>query len=414
MTTPMSPWDRRAFLGFLAASPLAGGIPELARWAQGGQGPQQRGTITDPASAVDVFDFEAAAREKLANAPAHWGYLATGVDGEETLRANRDGFARLALRSRRLIDVSKVDLGISLLGQQLDNPLFICPTSSNKAFHPQGEVAVARAAKAKNHLQMLSTVATTSIEEAIAERGAPVWYQLYPPRDWEACKKMVARAEAAGAPVLMVTVDLNPGSNRETLERYRQVDTRKCETCHETARGGGNSVRHKPMFDGLGPEALPYSSPAITWELIDKLRGVTKMKLGVKGIVTREDAELAVKHGVDVVHVSNHGGRSDDSNRATIDCLPEVVAGANGRIPVLLDSGVRRGADIVKALALGATAVGIGRPYLWGLAAFGQAGVERVLDLLRAELILAMRHTGSTSVKQLNRSMVVPSGRTSS
>lgn len=413
----MTPWDRRAFLAFLAASPLAGGLPDAARalLAAQQQGQPVRGTITDPANAVDVFDFEAAAREKLSSAPAHWAYMATGVDAEETMRANREGFARLALKSRRLIDVSKVDLGITLLGQQLDNPIFVCPTSSNKAFHPQGELAVSRAAKAKNHLQMLSTVATISIEDAIAERGAPVWYQLYPPRDWEACKKMVQRAEAAGAPVLLLTVDLNPGSNRETLERGRQVDTRKCETCHDSPRGpGGNNVKRKPMFDGLGPEALPYSNPATTWAMVDRLRGITKMKIGVKGIVSREDAELAVKHGVDLVYVSNHGGRADDGGIGTIESLPDVVAGVKGKVPVLLDSGVRRGTDIVKALALGASAVGIGRPYLWGLTAFGQAGVERVLELLRAELTLAMRHTGATSVKQITRSMVVPSGRASS
>ena len=410
----MTPWDRRAFLAFLAASPLVGGLPDAARALLAArQGQPARGPITDPANAVDVFDFEVVAKEKLASAPAHWAYMATGVDSETTMQANRDGFARLALRSRRLIDVSKVDLGITLLGQSFDTPIFICPTSSNKAFHPQGELAVARAAKAKGHLQMLSTVATLSIEDAIAARGAPVWYQLYPPRDWEACKKMVRRAEAAGAPVLLLTVDLNPGSNRETLERGRQVDPRKCETCHESPRGGGD-VKRKPMFDGLGPNAVPYNNPDVTWDMVKRLRDVTTMRIGVKGIVTREDAELAVKHGVDLVYVSNHGGRADDGGIGTIESLPEVVAAVKGKVPVLLDSGVRRGTDIVKALALGASAVGIGRPYLWGLTAFGQAGVERVLDLLRAELTLAMQHTGATSVRRLTRGMVVPAGRSAS
>lgn len=410
----MSPWDRRAFLGFLAASPLAGGLPELARGILAASPQQQKGLITDAAQALDVFDFEPVAKEKLP--PAHWGYMATGVDNEDSLRANREGFARLALRARRLIDVSKVDLSTTLLGQQIDNPLFICPTGSNKAFHPQGELAVARAAKAKNHLQMLSTVATTSIEDAIAARGAPVWYQLYPPRDWDACKKMVKRAEAAGSPVLVITVDLNPGSNRETLERMRREDTRKCETCHSSARGGSGGgtgdMARKPMFDGLGDNMLPYTYPSVTWDLIPKLRDTVKMKIIIKGLATRQDAELALKYGLDGVHVSNHGGRADDGGRATIDCLPEVVAAVKGKIPVLLDSGVRRGTDIVKALALGANAVGIGRPYLWGLSAFGQAGVEKVLDLLRAEMIMTMRHIGATNVKGITRASVVAVGHT--
>ena len=409
----MPPWDRRAFLGFLAASPLAGGLPELARDILTSPGRQQRALITEAGQALDVFDFEPVAKDKLP--PAHWGYLATGVDNEDSLRANREGFARLALRARRLIDVSKVDLSTTLLGQPIDNPLFICPTGSNKAFHPQGELAVARAAKARNHLQMLSTVATTSIEDAIAARGAPVWFQLYPPRDWEACKKMVKRAEAAGSPVLVVTVDLNPGSNRETLERGRRDDTRKCETCHETSRGGsggGNGdMKRKPMFDGLGPDMLPYTYPSVTWDIVKKLRDTVKMKIVVKGLVTREDAELAVQQGIDGIHVSNHGGRADDGGRATIECLPEVVAAVKGKMPVLLDSGVRRGTDIVKALALGASAVGIGRPYLWGLAAFGQPGVEKVLDLMRAEMTMAMRHIGATSVKAIARSAVVRTGQ---
>ena len=155
---------------------------------------------------------------------------------------------------------------------------------------------------------------------------------------------------------------------------------------------------------------LPYTYPSVTWDLIPKLRDAVKMKIIIKGLATREDAELALKYGLDGVHVSNHGGRADDGGRATIECLPEIVAAVKGKIPVLLDSGVRRGTDIVKALALGANAVGIGRPYLWGLSAFGQAGVEKVLDLMRAEMIMTMRHIGATSVKGITRAAVVPVG----
>ena len=401
-------WDRRAFIGFLAASPLAGGLPEIARRILAAPARQQHALIAEVGQALDVFDFEPLAQSKLP--PAHWAYMATGVDDDSTLRANREGFARLALRARRLIDVSTIDLGTSILGFALDNPIFICPTGSNRAFHPEGELAVSRAAKAKNHLQMLSTVATLSIEDAIAARGAPVWYQLYPPRDWESCKQMVKRAEAAGSPVLVLTVDNSAGSNRETYERGKREDTRKCEACHDTPQGG-TGVKRKPMFDGLGPEGRPTAGPGMTWDLVHKLRDTVKMKIVIKGLVTIEDARLAVQHGADGIICSNHGGRADSSGRSTIECLPEVVAGAAGKIPVMFDSGVRRGTDIVKALALGASAVGIGRPYLWGLAAFGQPGVEKVLDLLRAELRLAMAHIGATSIGTIPRSAVVPAGR---
>jgi 4-hydroxymandelate oxidase len=413
-------WDRRDFLHFLAASPLAGGLPDWARevlssqQGRGGatgdstaptrtQGPALVGRAAD---ALDVFDMEAVARANTRG--SHWAYLMTGVDNEDTLRANREGFARLALRSRRLIDTSKIDTKITIFGETYDSPVFVCPVGSNRAYHQDAEIAVSRAAKAGNHLQMLSTVATTSIEDAIAARGAPVWFQFYPPRDWTSAAKMVKRAESAGSTVTVLTVDLNPGSNRVTLERM-QRDQRGCTGCHEGTAAA--RVARKPMFDGLPPEALPYQNADVTWDMVKRIRDTVKTKLVIKGIGDEADAALALKHGVDGIVVSNHGGRADDGGRGSIDCLPEIVKAVNGRVPVLFDSGVRRGTDVVKALALGATAVGIGRPYIWGLAAFGQAGVERVLAILRAETRGAMAHAGATSVKAIPRTAVVPSGR---
>jgi 4-hydroxymandelate oxidase len=422
----LNQWDRRAFLHFLAASPLAGGLPDWARGVLAAhQGTQGRGgadssgagarqgaaLIGRAADAFDVFDFEATARTNMRG--AHWAYIATGVDNEDTLRANREGFARLALRSRRLVDVSKIDTKITIFGQTYDSPVFICPTSSGRAFHPDGELAVSRAAKAGNHLQMLSTVATVSIEQAIEARGGPVWFQFYPPKEWSLAQRMARRAEAAGATVIMPTVDLNPGSNRITLARAQRgggQGGRGCEGCHGDGSPTTN-VSRKPMFDSLGPGAVPYNNPDVTWDLVKRLRDTVKMKIVIKGLATREDAELAVRAGVDGIVCSNHGGRSDDGGRGSIDCLPEVIAGANGKIPVLFDSGVRRGTDVVKALALGAAAVGIGRPYLWGLGAFGQAGVERVLTIMRNETRGAMAHVGATSVRGIPRNAVVPSGR---
>jgi isopentenyl diphosphate isomerase/L-lactate dehydrogenase-like FMN-dependent dehydrogenase len=207
--------------------------------------------------------------------------------------------------------------------------------------------------------------------------------------------------EDAGCPVLVWTIDLLAGRNTETAERFKRLDARDCAACHLTAKGG---VRHRPMYDGLSSEA--YNPPEATWEYVDRLRKLTRMKLVLKGIESAEDARLCREHGVDGIHVSNHGGRAMETGRATIEALPEVVAAA-GSLPVIVDGGIRRGTDIFKALALGARAVGIGRPYIWGLSAFGQAGVERVLEILRAELTLTMRQAGTPSIAQIGRNAVI-------
>jgi isopentenyl diphosphate isomerase/L-lactate dehydrogenase-like FMN-dependent dehydrogenase len=216
------------------------------------------------------------------------------------------------------------------------------------------------------------------------------------------CQKLVRHAESAGCPVLALTVDLTVGRNTETLERMRRIDKRECATCHAP----GTNYSRKPMFAGIDMKGVDFFQPAMTWDFVKRLKDSTKMKLVLKGIETREDAQACCEHGVDGIIVSNHGGRAEESGRGTIECLPEVVAGAAGRIPVLVDGGIRRGTDIVKALALGARAVGVGRPYIWGLSAFGQAGVERVLEILRTELELVMRQCGARSISQIQRSMV--------
>jgi len=357
--------------------------------------------IAHPKEAVNVFDFEPVARKTLP--PAHFGYLVAGVDDEVTLRANREGFLKFQLRPRRLVDVSTIDMSCSILGSTYDSPIFICPTASNRAFHPDGEVAVARAARVGNHLQMLSTVATTSIEEATSARGAPVWFQLYASPRWQIAQALVKRAEAAGTPGIVVTVDDLGGRNQETLVRLRRSDTRQCSSCHAP---GWGYVARKPNYDGLDMSGLStVLAPNMTWEVVKRLRDTVRSKLLLKGIMSHEDARLAAANGIDAIIVSNHGGRSDDSGRSTIDALPEIIEAA-GSMPVLVDSGFRRGTDIVKALALGAKAVGIGRPCLWGLGAFGQEGVERVLELLRAELRVAMQQLGAPSLKDLTPAMV--------
>lgn len=384
---------RRQLLRFLAASPLLAGTAPLNLMA-GISG----GAISSPEDALDVFDFQRVAKETLP--VAHYGYIATGTDGDETLRANRTAFDRLYLRAMRMADTSEIDTRLDLLGEKLSSPIVIAPAGSQRAFHDQGELAVARAARSRDHLQILSNVATHSIEDVIAVRGQPVWFQLYPTSNWNVASKMIRRAEKAGARVLVLTVDLNSDSNRLSLQRYIREDDRDCKQCHDRSRKDAWLDR-KPMYAGTGARTDEFITPGMTWDYVTKLKEFTSMKVVIKGLVTAEDAESAVAFGADGIVVSNHGGRAEASGWATIDSLPEVVAAVSGEIPVLVDSGFRRGTDTFKALALGANAVCFGRAYLWGLAAFGQAGVERVLDILRAELAMVMGQVGTASLADI-------------
>jgi len=388
---------RRRLLEFLLSSPLLA----LGRRALGDDAAAP--VIESPEQALNVLDFEDAARRRLP--PAHFGYLATGTDDDLMLRRNREGFERWEIRPRRLVDVRQIDTRVSLLGKTWPTPIALAPVSSQRAFHPDGEIATARAARAKGGLQMLSTVTTTSVEDVTAARGEPIWYQLYTTEDTRIAEAIARRAEQAGCPVLVLTVDLQAGSNRETQERYARRDARQCGACH--GKTFADYVRRKPMFDGLDlGGATGIEMPAMTWDFVRRLREVTAMKLVVKGIVTREDAELAVGRGVDGIIVSNHGGRAESEGRSAIECLPEVVAAVNGRIPVLVDGGFRRGTDVFKALAIGASAVCIGRPYLWGLAAFGQRGVETVMEILTRELSMVMGQAGATTLSEITRAHV--------
>ena len=386
----------------MVAAPLLAGIAPALR-ALGDDDP----LIDSAAKALDVFDFERLARSKLP--PAHFGYLATGVDGDATLQSNEAGFANYPMRVRRMVDTRAIDTRVSLFGTTWETPIFLVPLGSQRGFHPDGESATARAARSMKHLQVLSTVSSTGVEDVNAARGEPVWYQLYPTDQWPVTEALVARARNAGCPVLVLTVDLQGGSNRLTLARAIPRDSRDCNACHATDRTRlSGFVAGKPMFAGIDISAVTdLTPPDMTWDYLARLRDIWPRKLVIKGIVTREDAELAVAHGVDGIIVSNHGGRAEDSGRAAIDSLAEVAPAVNGRVPVLMDSGIRRGSDVFKALALGADAVGIGRPYIWGLASFGQEGVERVLEILRTEFTIAMRQAGARSVAEIDSRFVV-------
>ncbi len=358
--------------------------------------------IEEAGQAINVWDFETVAHAQ--NLPEHWNYIHMGVDDLETRVANRQGFMRLALRPRRLgPDATKVDTSVPLFGRRWGTPLFLCPVAALEAYHTQGESGAARAARERGILQIQSNQSSQSYETIAEARGEPHWFQIYTTPDWNVNKKLIDRVAGAGCPVLVWTVDLLGGSNRELARRSQgkeEYNRPLCQNCHNHQPG-----YQRPMRRGLdGP---PGPRPPYTWDYVKRLKDATSMKLILKGIVTREDAEMAIENGADGIFVSNHGGRAENSLRSAIECLPEVVAGVKGRVPVFIDSGVRRGADIFKALALGADAVGIGRPYVWGLGAFGQEGVDKVISLLLDEFTMVMRQTRTTTLDQIGPQYVM-------
>jgi isopentenyl diphosphate isomerase/L-lactate dehydrogenase-like FMN-dependent dehydrogenase len=407
--------SRRKFLQFIAASTALGyadklafaetllpksKLPDPMIWAP----LDPANLIKSPKEAINVFDFEPVMRQNVP--PAHFGYMASGIDDEVTLRANREGFLKFQLRPRRLVDVSKVDMTTDILGVRYASPIMIAPTGGHKAYHLDGEEGVAKAAKAGNHLMILSTQTSTGVEDVIKARGGPVWMQLYATNKFEVAAHHVRRAENAGCTALAVTVDRSGGRNQETLFRLTRTDTRECSACHDrTSIATDQGV--KPMYEGVDLSGLRnIQSSTMSWDYLKRLRDLTKMKVVIKGLLAWEDAKLAADAGYDAIIVSNHGARSEDSGRSTIDALPEIVEAVNGRMPILIDSGFRRGTDICKALCMGATGVAVGRPYLWALGAFGEPGVERMLELLRFELLGIMQQVGAPSIKALTPAMV--------
>lgn len=417
---------RRKFLSFLAASPLVAtptitsavatvfaSLPSQAlaqsydvlRGSRRALGPD--GIISAPGDALNVFEFEPAAKKAVLgqDAPAHWGYLESGVDGDVTRDANHTAYARYNIRTKRLIDARKASTGVKIFGESWSSPIFICPVSSLGAYDPEAGVTVARAAGKRGHQMILSTVDNAVIADVNKAHGSPAWFQLYPTDDWAVTQALVRRAEAAGCPAIVLTVDRQGGRNTEDLFRMRRQDQRDCSGCHTP--GFANEVSRKGNFSGIDVSKVTnLYGTGMTWEFVDRLRGIVKGKLLLKGIVTGEDAKEALRHGVDGILVSNHGGRAEESGQATIGVLVEIVDAVNGRIPVLIDGGVRRGTDVLKALALGAAAVGIGRPYVWGLASFGEPGVDRVLQILDDEFITIMRQAGALTIDQITRDTV--------
>ena len=283
---------RREFLKFLAASPYVaalGGVSAFLERTGLAQAAQQTSdVIKSPAEALNVLDFEEAAHRNIM--PGHWAYMSSGVDDDGTLHANRDGYKHVQLRPRRLRDATKVDMRVELFGKVYDSPIFICPTSGGKAFHPDGELAVARAARARGTLQILSTSTSVPVEDITQALGHPVWQQLYAPTSWDACQKILRRVEATGVTVIALTVDNTTGRNSETFLRTRPKDTSHCSDCHESA--AGPAPRERPMYDGIDMTGIRNIDASMDWTFVDRLRKFWKGKFMIKGIDTREDAAL--------------------------------------------------------------------------------------------------------------------------
>jgi 4-hydroxymandelate oxidase len=407
MRRPTSVTRRRLLTGALGG--LAGAVPLLLRspWAQAAGTPpswREAGPLTRADQVLSVMDFEAIARSTLP--PAHFGYIATGVDDDATVVRNHTAFADYQIRARRFFDVTSISLATRVFGTAWHSPVYMSALSSQRAFNQEGELVTARAAATRSAHMMLSNVASLPLERVIEARGAPVWQQLYATDDWQVAKGVIRRAEAAGSTAIVLTVDSAGARNNETLARALRNDARDCSGCHDTETR--QPWKRKPMYAGLDLTHATQIAPLnIDAAYLDRLRDTVKVKLLIKGIVTGEDAAFAVEHGADGVIVSNHGGRNEETLRASVDCLPEVVAAIQKKVPVFLDGGVRRGTDVFKALALGAAGVGIGRPQAWGLAAFGQPGVEAVLDILNRELTDIMRHAGTASVDRIGSQHVL-------
>jgi len=383
--------QRRQFIKWVSLSSLSLSLPLSFTSCNFENNPTIDPKI-DLSDLKNVFDFEELSRTVMGQDALL--YLNGGADDLKTVKLNADAYQEIQIRARRLIDVTNVSTKVELFGQTLENPIIMSPVGFQKFFHPDGEIGAAKASVKKNHQMIVSSVSNYSVNEIAEQSQAKLWFQLYPTVDRKVTKKLLERAEKAGCKVCVLTVDSPVLGNRErggtTLTKLMDGNILKM----------GN-------YEGILPEGTTFDDAGMTWEIITWLRANCDMKIVLKGIVTKEDAALSIKHNVDGIIVSNHGGRQLESLRSTIECLPEIVEEINGKIPILIDGGIRRGTDVFKALALGATAVCIGRPFCWGLGALGQQGVEMVLDILKAELIRDMQLAGTASLEKISRNHIL-------
>lgn len=355
---------------------------------------------------VNLFELEALAREKLAR--ESYDYYASGAQDEVTLRENRAAYDRLTLAYRVLVDVSRREMATTVLGQPVAMPIVVAPTAFHRLATTEGELATARAAGAAGTVMILSTLSNTRVEEVVAAASGPVWFQLYVYRDRKATEGLVRRAEAAGCRALVLTVDAPLLGRRERDVRNRFRLPPGLAVANMLPEGYGE-VPQAAADSGLAVYFASLLNPAMTWQDLAWLRSITELPVVVKGIIRPDDALRAAEAGVAGIVVSNHGGRQLDTSPATIDVLPEISDALKSRghwMEVLVDGGVRRGTDVLKALALGARAVLVGRPVLWGLAADGEAGAAWVLRHLRDELDLAMALAGAPTLADITRDLV--------
>ena len=335
---------------------------------------------------INIWDLKKAAQKKLESHA--YSYLVGGADDLRTFNRNMEAYQHFQIRPRRLVNVSKIDTSIKLLGKKYGSPIILAPVGFQNMFHPKGEVPAVKAAEAKGHLAISSTVTSLSFTEICNAVTTPPWFQLYTTTNQKNTIRLLDKAKENGCETIVLTVDVPVPGNRENHINVLKGSMRSNNTL-------GNFDEVTPDFDN-----------SLTWDFIPWFRKNYDMKLFIKGVLTGEDAALALDYEVDGIIVSNHGGRQLESDLSTIEVLDEIVKVINGQIPILIDGGIRRGTDIFKALAMGATAVCIGRPYIYGLAAGGQAGVERVLEILQTELIRNMQLAGVNSIGDLNRKFI--------
>jgi isopentenyl diphosphate isomerase/L-lactate dehydrogenase-like FMN-dependent dehydrogenase len=356
------------------------------------------------ANFTNLFELEALARDRMPTGA--YDYIAGGAEDEVTMRRNRADFERIVLRPRYMVDVSKIDTSTTVLGDRLSMPVLLAPAAGHKLCCPDGELATARAAMKAGTGMVLSTLSTRSMEEVAQVGDAPRWFQLYVYRDREITRQLVQRAEAAGYTALCLTVDVPVIGNRERDLR----NTFSFPSEYPFANFLGLEMEAMPTIgverSSLGAYVTSNWDASVNWSDFEWFRSITRLPIVLKGILTAEDARLAVEHGASGIIVSNHGGRQLDGVMSGIAALPEVVEAVQGRIDVLVDGGVRRGTDVLKALAFGAKAVLVGRPYMFALAVSGEAGVRRVLEILRQELTTSMALTGRPTVGDIDRAVV--------
>ena len=372
----------RLFAGFLAGSPLLFSQQDPFR---------DHSRIPSIDELIDVFDVEALAYEKLPRSA--YNSTAYGAAGEFTLRRNREVFKWIELIPKGVVNVSSIDTTTEILGTRMNFPIMVAPTAGHTALHPSGEAGTHAGCTAAAETPMIvSHVASMPIEEIAASASGPIWVQLYPSPDIEANREPIEKAQAAGARAVVVTGDQEAAFYERAL--------------HDRNLAGRRSRRARRPRRDLNRYRIPVKRLWYEWKLFDQLRSFIDVPMLAKGVLIAEDARRCIEHGLDGIVVSNHGGRALDYSPSSLEVLPEIIDIVARRVPVLIDSGFRRGSDILKALAFGASAVCLGRVPRWGLGAFGPPGVQRILEIVQAELVMAMAHSGRPTLASIDRSLV--------